>query len=141
MVMIPYKELLFIKGSIMAEKHQEIVEKVRVDWTAKKRGVLFCNNQMNVKYRKRYIYAGLGRGTADLVGIEKPSGTWASIEVKTFGDWLDEKQIKHCKHVLENGGNYYLALEILNGYILEPIYKLSDLDTVKANWRQIWEKS
>lgn len=128
----------------MSAKHEAIKRQVMIDWTAFKRGTLWPNSQVTVKKTGRTFKAGLGKGTADIVGIEhyagEEHGIWTSIEVKTWKDWLSDNQIRHCKHVLNNGGNYYLALEMSGCTVDKPeyrlyrVYNVKDVERVRDCW-------
>lgn len=154
----------------MSAKHEAIKRQVMIDWTKFNRGTLWPNNQLTVKIKGRTIKTGLGKGTSDLVGIEyyypdsnanvsatgyslvaaMPTlGQWVSIEVKTrFAngafDWLSPVQMKHCKTVLNNGGRYYLALEMPDCTVTEPVYMLrivhrvEDIVKIKEEWKLLW---
>lgn len=141
----------------MSAKHEAIKRQVMIDWTKFSRGTLWPNSQLTVKIKGRTIKTGLGKGTSDIVGIEHYRdcesslliGQWVSIEVKTrFAngafDWLSPDQIKHCKIVLNNGGRFYLALEMPGCMVTEPKYmlrivqRIEDLIKIKEEWREEW---
>lgn len=150
----------------MSAKHEAIKRQVMIDWTKFNRGTLWPNSQLTVKVKGRTIKTGLGKGTSDIVGIEKYPvevafcgevseiemlGQWVSIEVKTrFAngafDWLSPVQMKHCKTVLNNGGRFYLALEMQGCTVTRPKYMLrivqrfDDLIRIKEEWREEWVK-
>lgn len=152
----------------MSAKHEAIKRQVMIDWTKFSRGTLWPNGQLTVNIKGRTIKTGLGKGTSDLVGIELYEdeivdtiygevsdiniiGQWVSIEVKTrFAngtfDWLSPVQMKHCKTVLNNGGRFYLALEMPGCTVTKPKYmlrivqRLDDLIRIKEEWRKEWIK-
>jgi hypothetical protein len=148
----------------MAHKHTAIINQVMIDWTKNNRGTLWHNPQLRIPIgdTKGWTRAGLGSGTADIVGIETAEnciilpnkiiqtddgiGIWTSIEAKTYCDWLSRDQKNHLCHVTDWGGHYYLALELPGCTIENPKYKLykvkniRDLSRVKAEWNGIWGK-
>lgn len=143
----------------MSTKHTAIANQVRIDWTSKNRGTLYDNKIMIGKKNNVPVVApALGKGTADLVGIENIFtedfwesktyfGLWVSIEIKCRGDWLKKEQKNHCQTVLNNNGVYYLALEMPGCTIKNPEYKLFqvhnffELPEIRREWNQIFKES
>ncbi len=135
----------------MATKHAAIVNQVLIDWTAAGRGTLWTNPQIRIPAgnNKHWLRAGLGDGTADIVGIENDGwdGMWVSIEVKTRGDWLRKQQKNHLQTVFSWRARYYLALEVPGCTAETPLYKLyrvhglNDLAHIRREWNMLFKES
>jgi hypothetical protein len=135
----------------MATKHSAIINQILIDWTHEGRGTLWTNPQIRIPAGngKHWLRAGLGVGTADIVGIADTldDGTWVSIETKTRGDWLKKEQKHHLETVTDWGGIYYLALEMPGCTVESPEYELyqvhsiDDLPRIRREWNKLFKES
>ncbi len=144
----------------MGSKHTAIIHQVLIDWTANARGTLWQNPQIRVPLGdgKKWTRAGMGDGTADIIGIENVAvpvwgiqygeieeyGVFTAIEVKTHGDWLKKRQQAHLTVVTEYAGRYYLALEMPGCTVEKPVYRLwrvdgaDSLPRIQREWKKAW---
>lgn len=129
----------------MADKHEQIVNQILIDWTASGRGRLLRNDTgqawlgKSCKTNKRgaiilefarKIPYGLDVGSSDLFGFEYREyisitgirhnvPVICSVEVKTIAKpKLSKKQIEWLNWTVNSGGFGYLAIETTDGYEL-----------------------
>ena len=103
------------KRARAAEAPQPIAERdiqhaIRLRLGLERDLVLFRNAQAftevwNARTGKADMFrSGLGKGTADLVGILAPRGRWVSFEVKRAGEKRTEAQELHAALIKRMGG-------------------------------------
>ena len=64
----------------------------------------------------RWVNAGLGEGTPDLVAILAPSGRWFCLEVKQPGEYADQVQ-RHVHDVWRRAGAFVCVVRSVDDAI------------------------
>lgn len=87
---------------------REIQHSIRLSLGARTDVVMWRNNVGALKdARGRYVRFGLCEGSADLIGIYKPTGQFLAIEIKRPGGKLSEAQEKFAALVASCGGIHF----------------------------------